>query len=249
VLGHALGDVAGDGPRHFAAGDSPDGVVRRAAEPVRREPPVDADILQAASNAFPIPDELWCRLPPPLLSAWRWVRRSRSRHSPSHEPGHLVNQPEAGYRIMKARGWLLARHGQVHTDARRLRSNLRWCSDAFEIRCSNDERVQVAPEPPATTSARSKSSSVTRTSHHDEGHPRPESRRRWRSQPSIADQPATSRHTSHGPGRGPYRIIQRGLPRKPARSRWSGHARRPGDCCGQGLSNCGEYELGRRGEW
>ena len=27
---------------------------------------------------------------------------------------------------------------------------------------------------------------------------------------SIADQPATSRHTSRGPGRCPYRIIQRG---------------------------------------
>ncbi|WNZ65828.1 DDE-type integrase/transposase/recombinase [Myxococcus sp. MxC21-1] len=50
---------------------------------------------------------------------------------------------------MKDAGLLLARHtgnppgtheGRVAT----LKSNLRWCSDAFEIRCWNGERVQVA---------------------------------------------------------------------------------------------------------
>ncbi|RYZ62637.1 MAG: IS3 family transposase, partial [Proteobacteria bacterium] len=53
------------------------------------------------------------------------------------------------YRIMRQHDLLLARHtgkptrthdGTITT----LKSNLRWCSDAFEIRCWNGERVQVA---------------------------------------------------------------------------------------------------------
>lgn len=53
------------------------------------------------------------------------------------------------YRLMKQAGLLLARHtgkptrtheGRVVT----LKSNLRWCSDSFEIRCWNGDRVQVA---------------------------------------------------------------------------------------------------------
>jgi putative transposase len=53
------------------------------------------------------------------------------------------------YRLMKAEGWLLARHTGKSTRTHdgviiTLRSNLRWCSDAFELRCWNGERVQVA---------------------------------------------------------------------------------------------------------
>jgi putative transposase len=53
------------------------------------------------------------------------------------------------YRIMKAEGLLLARHTGKSTRTHdgviiTLRSNLRWCSDAFEIRCWSGERVQVA---------------------------------------------------------------------------------------------------------
>lgn len=53
------------------------------------------------------------------------------------------------YRIMKEEGLLLARHsgrqvavhdGQVFT----LRSNMRWCSDAFVIQCWNGDRINVA---------------------------------------------------------------------------------------------------------
>lgn len=53
------------------------------------------------------------------------------------------------YRVMHEAGLLLARHtgritrahdGRVIT----LKSDLRWCSDAFEIRCWSGERVQVA---------------------------------------------------------------------------------------------------------
>jgi transposase InsO family protein len=53
------------------------------------------------------------------------------------------------YRIMKANDLLLTRYtgqptysheGKVMTD----RSNLRWCSDGFEIACTNSQRVRVA---------------------------------------------------------------------------------------------------------
>lgn len=57
--------------------------------------------------------------------------------------------PKRVYRVMRDAGLLLQRatgkrtrthEGRVVT----LKSNLRWCSDAFEIRCWNGERVQVA---------------------------------------------------------------------------------------------------------
>jgi transposase InsO family protein len=53
------------------------------------------------------------------------------------------------YRVMKQAELLLAQHtgkptrthdGKIIT----LKSNLRWCSDSFEVRCWNGERVQVA---------------------------------------------------------------------------------------------------------
>jgi len=53
------------------------------------------------------------------------------------------------YRIMKQAGLLLQRHtgrptqthdGKIIT----LKSNLRWCSDSFEIRCWSGEKIQVA---------------------------------------------------------------------------------------------------------
>jgi transposase InsO family protein len=53
------------------------------------------------------------------------------------------------YRLMRLRGLLLERHtgrrpGRVH-DGKVvvMRSNLRWCSDGFEIGCWNDEIVRV----------------------------------------------------------------------------------------------------------
>ena len=53
------------------------------------------------------------------------------------------------YRIMKKNGLLLQRYTgrpvRVHDGRiRMIRSNLRWCSDAFEIACWNGERVRVA---------------------------------------------------------------------------------------------------------
>ncbi|WP_263974552.1 IS3 family transposase [Myxococcus xanthus] len=57
--------------------------------------------------------------------------------------------PKRVYRMMRAAGLLLARHTGKPTRTHEgkvapLKSNLRWCSDSFEIRCWNGERVQVA---------------------------------------------------------------------------------------------------------
>jgi putative transposase len=63
--------------------------------------------------------------------------------------GDRVNHKRL-YRVMRQHGLLLRRHygdrpGRVHDGVIiTLRSNQRWCSDAFEIRCWNGERVQVA---------------------------------------------------------------------------------------------------------
>jgi len=53
------------------------------------------------------------------------------------------------YRVMKEHGLLLQRHagGSERRHDGRIagaRSDLRWCSDAFEIGCENGERVRVA---------------------------------------------------------------------------------------------------------
>lgn len=53
------------------------------------------------------------------------------------------------YRVMRQANLLLARYTGKATQTHEgtivtLKSNLRWCSDSFEIRCWNGERVQVA---------------------------------------------------------------------------------------------------------
>lgn len=63
--------------------------------------------------------------------------------------GKLRVNPKRIYRIMKEAGLLLQRHNGRPTQTHdgkvvTLKSNLRWCSDGFEIRCWNAEKVQVA---------------------------------------------------------------------------------------------------------
>jgi putative transposase len=64
--------------------------------------------------------------------------------------GRRVN-PKRAYRVMREHGLLLQRHTGRPPDTRSHdgkiaveRSNLRWCSDGFEIACDNAERVRVA---------------------------------------------------------------------------------------------------------
>ena len=66
----------------------------------------------------------------------------------SNDGGPRVNHKRV-YRVMKANGLLLARFtgkpGRTHEGkVITLKSDIRWCSDSFEIRCWNGERVQVA---------------------------------------------------------------------------------------------------------
>ncbi len=54
------------------------------------------------------------------------------------------------YRVMRVHGLLLRRHAGSASERRHdgkiavERSNLRWCSDGFEIACDNAEKVRVA---------------------------------------------------------------------------------------------------------
>ncbi len=71
------------------------------------------------------------------------VRQAREQGQPP--PNH-----KRVYRVMKAHGLLLQRHAggaeQRRHDGRVAveHSNLRWCSDGFEIGCDNGEKVRVA---------------------------------------------------------------------------------------------------------
>jgi len=64
--------------------------------------------------------------------------------------GKLPVNHKRVYRLMKQNGLLLARHtgtGRQRSHdgvVRTLRSNLRWCSDVFEVPCWNGEAVRVA---------------------------------------------------------------------------------------------------------
>jgi len=78
-------------------------------------------------------------------NGYRRVTAHLNRGKP---PEEHVNHKRV-YRVMKAAGLLLPRYtgrverphdGKVIT----LKSNLRWCSDSFEIRCWNGEKVYVA---------------------------------------------------------------------------------------------------------
>lgn len=75
---------------------------------------------------------------------WAVLRRAaqaQGRQAPNHK---------RIYRVMKAQGLLLQRHaggvderrhdGRIAVDD----SNLRWCSDGFELGCDNGEKVRIA---------------------------------------------------------------------------------------------------------
>ena len=68
----------------------------------------------------------------------------------AQEQGQAPPNHKRVYRVMKAHGLLLQRHAggaeQRRHDGRVAveRSNLRWCSDGFEIGCDNGETVRVA---------------------------------------------------------------------------------------------------------
>ena len=79
---------------------------------------------------------------------YRRVHAALARRA--HEQGQAPPNHKRIYRVMKAHGLLLQRHaGGAETrrhDGRIAvaRSNLRWCSDGFELGCDNGEKVRVA---------------------------------------------------------------------------------------------------------
>jgi hypothetical protein len=61
--------------------------------------------------------------------------------------------------------------------------------------------------------------------------------------PWIANRPRSSSQSSAAPAAALIALSSETRRRKLARSLASGCGRRPRHCCGEGLSNCGEYEL------
>jgi putative transposase len=106
--------------------------------PVGRPPLPDADLVETIKAVIGgMPTYGYRRV-------WAILRRqavAEGRPIPNHK---------RVYRVMKAHGLLLQRHaggveqrrhdGRIAVD----HSNLRWCSDGFEIACDNGERVRVA---------------------------------------------------------------------------------------------------------
>jgi putative transposase len=101
-------------------------------------PPAPADELVAEIKAV-ITD-----LPTYGYRRMHAILRRRALAEGRQPPNH-----KRVYRVMKEHGLLLQRHsggverrheGKIAVD----RSDLRWCSDAFEIGCENGERVRVA---------------------------------------------------------------------------------------------------------
>jgi len=79
---------------------------------------------------------------------YRRVHATLARQA--HEQGRALPNHKRVYRVMKVHGLLLQRHaGGAETrrhDGRIAvaQSNLRWCSDGFELGCDNGEKVRVA---------------------------------------------------------------------------------------------------------
>ena len=108
------------------------------AKPLGRPPQPEADLLAEIKAVIgEMPTYGYRRV-------WALLKREAAR---------LGSKPinvKRVYRAMKARGLLLQRHAggvdQRRHDGRIAveRSNLRWCSDGFELACDNGEKVRVA---------------------------------------------------------------------------------------------------------
>ena len=112
-----------------------------AGRPVKRRgrpPQSDEDLVEAIKTVIGT-------LP---TYGYRRVHALLTRQA--REQGQTAPNHKRVYRVMKAHGPLLQRHsgeaearrhdGRVAVD----QSNLRWCSDGFEIGCDNGEKVRVA---------------------------------------------------------------------------------------------------------
>jgi putative transposase len=116
-------------------------VAQRTAgrSPQRRgSPPLPEEALLAEIEA--VIDDM-----PSYGYARVWARLRRKAMAKGRAPANRKRV----YRVMKVHGLLLERHAggvERRHDGRIAvaRSNLRWCSDGFEIGCDNGEKVRVA---------------------------------------------------------------------------------------------------------
>ena len=108
------------------------------AKPLGRPPQPEADLLAEIKAVIgEMPTYGYRRV-------WAVLRRAAEAQG-LQPPNH-----KRVYRVMKAHGLLLQRHaggaeerrhdGRIAVD----RSNLRWCSDGFELGCDNGEKVRIA---------------------------------------------------------------------------------------------------------
>ena len=108
------------------------------AKPLGRPPQPEADLVDEIKAVIgEMPTYGYRRV-------WAVLRRAAKAQG-LQPPNH-----KRVYRVMKAHGLLLQRHaggaeerrhdGRIAVD----RSNLRWCSDGFELGCDNGEKVRVA---------------------------------------------------------------------------------------------------------
>jgi putative transposase len=113
-----------------AAGRSP----KRRGRPPLPEGPLLADIKAVIAD---MPSYGYARV---------WAVLRRQAIAEDRQP---INRKRI-YRVMRLHGLLLNRHTGGHEERRHdgkiavEQSNLRWCSDGFEIACDNAEKVRVA---------------------------------------------------------------------------------------------------------
>jgi putative transposase len=108
------------------------------AKPLGRPPQPEADLLDEIKAVIgEMPTYGYRRV-------WAVLRRAAKTQG-LQPPNH-----KRVYRVMKAHGLLLQRHAGGAKERRHdgriavHRSNLRWCSDGFELGCDNGEKVRVA---------------------------------------------------------------------------------------------------------
>ena len=108
------------------------------AKPLGRPPQPEADLLDEIKAVIgEMPTYGYRRV-------WAVLRRAAKTQG-LQPPNH-----KRVYRVMKAHGLLLQRHAGGAEERRHdgriavHRSNLRWCSDGFELGCDNGEKVRVA---------------------------------------------------------------------------------------------------------
>jgi putative transposase len=112
--------------------------IAKPLKSVGRPPAPDGDLVMAIKAAIgDMPTYGYRRV-------WAILRRAALRE------GRQPANHKRVYRVMKAQGLLLQRHAGGADERRHdgviavERSNLRWCSDGFELNCDNGEKVRVA---------------------------------------------------------------------------------------------------------